>query len=240
MPYFCAMFMMSVDCNLPEELLPFELFGLCLQEPMALITNWLIALTSFTLFFRIQRPLSSFSKHWRLFYLYFGISTFFGGLGHVLFNYFGIPGKFPCWIFGGLSAFHAAKAMISVNMLTKNLQLIITLFLWVKLFALTSLALYFGSFLFVMIDAVITYLFFCMGFGFYYWSIGYSNFKYTVYAIIILLPSIFIFTLKLNPHIWFNKDDLSHILMVITIIFFYLGIRGFGMFESRSQHQLSE
>jgi hypothetical protein len=221
------MFFLNVTCDIPAELLPFEWLGLCFQEPMALITNWLIALTSFVLFTRIQKPFSRFEKHWRYFYLFFGISTFFGGLGHLLFNYFQVYGKFPCWIFGVLASYHAAKAMISVNMIQANTQRFLTRLLYMKMVLLGSLALYFGSFIFIMMDAIITYLFFCMGFGIYYWQKGFDNFKYTVYAIIILLPSIFIFTLKINPHIWFNKDDLSHVLMVLTIIFFYISIRGF-------------
>lgn len=231
---------MNVVCEVPEELLPFELFGWCLQEPMALVTNWLIAITSFTIFFRMKPPYSKFSRHWRYFYLFFGISTFFGGLGHVFFNYFDTPGKFPCWFFGVISSYHASKAMISVNMITKSFQTKITFFLIVKMFLLGGLAMYFESFLIIMMDAIITYLFFCMGFGIYYWKKGYSNFKYTVYAILILLPSIFIFTLKVNPHVWFNKDDLSHVLMAFTIIFFYLGVRGYGVFELKSKHELIE
>jgi hypothetical protein len=211
-------------CGIAADKLPFELFGLCLQEPMALITNWLIASTSFILFARISKPTTLFQKHWRMFYLMFGISTVFGGLGHLLFYYFDVFGKFPCWVFGFIAAFHAGKAMISNKMISETRQKRLTQFLLFKMLVLGGMAVLMGSFIYVMIDASITYLFFCLGFGMYYWKNGNDGFKYTVIAVLVLLPSIFIFTLQINPHIWFNKDDLSHILMVTTIIFFYFGI----------------
>lgn len=217
---------LSVDnvCAIPVEKLPFSMFGLCLQEPMALITNWLIAATAFYLFSRMKIVENAFQYHWKKFYLFFGISTFFGGLGHLLFNYFDVFGKYPCWAFGILSAFHAGKAMISIHILRRAIQRRLTYFLIFKGVLLGVSAILMQSFLFIMIDATITYLFFCLGLGIYYWRKGVPSFKYTVYAVLILFPSIFIFTLQFNPHLWFNKDDLSHILMVTTIIFFYFGV----------------
>lgn len=200
------------------------MFGLCLQEPMALITNWLIAITSFILYRLIKSPQNEYQRHWKFFYLIFGISTFFGGLGHVLFNYFDVYGKFPCWFFGTIAAYHAGCAMINVSILSPKLIKKLKHILIIKAVVFGLIAFVFQSFLFIMVDATITYLFFCLGFGAYYWRKGIQSFKYTVFAVLILFPSIFIFALKINPHLWFNKDDLSHVLMVTTIIFFYFSI----------------
>ena len=221
-------------CSIPVEKLPFTMFGLCLQEPMGLLTNWLIALTAFYFYIRIKMPTTLFQKHWKLFYLFFGISTFFGGLGHLLFNYFDVYGKFPCWFFGVISAYHAGKAMISIHLISFKLQRRLTFFLLIKGLILLMLAVIKTSFLFIMVDATITYLLFCLGFGIYYWQKGLTSFKYTVYAVLILFPSIFVFSLQLNPHLWFNKNDLSHVLMVTTIIFFYFGIVNFKDIESKA------
>jgi len=211
-------------CNIPAERLPFSVFGLCLQEPMALVTNWIIAITAFILYFRLSIPKSEFERNWRKFYLFFGMSTFLSGFGHVLFNYFDVYGKYPTWILGVIAAYHAGKAMISLDVLKPSVKDKLNWILYAKMITFLLIALVFKSFVFIMADAVITYLFFCLGFGIYYWRKGIKSFRYTVVAVVILFPSIFIFTLQFNPHIWFNKDDLSHILMVFTIIFFYLGI----------------
>lgn len=234
--------LLSVEnvCNIPLERLPFSVFGLCLQEPMALVTNWIIAITAFILYFRLKNAESSFQVSWRKFYFFFGLSTFFSGFGHVLFNYFDVYGKYPTWILGLIAAYHAGKAMISLNVIETSTRRMFNWVLYAKLITFATLALILQSFIFVMVDAVITYLFFCLGFGIYYWRKGISSFKYTVIAVLILFPSIFIFTLKVNPHIWFNKDDLSHILMALTIIFFYLGVSRLNEIELERLISLKE
>ena len=226
------MFWLNTACNIAPEKLPFTWNGLCLQEPMALLTNWVIAITALYLFFRIKRPFSAFRRNWRKFYLFFSISTFFGGLGHLLFFYFDVFGKYPCWIFGFIAAFYASKAMISVNMLTESMKRNLMWMIYGKLFILLSAAIIFKSFFFVMADAIITYLYFCLGLGLIYLKKGYKSFSYTILAVLILMPSIYIFLMKVNPHIWFNKDDLSHVLMVLTIIFFYIGVVKFANVET--------
>src|SRR5690625_5534161 len=83
--------------------------GLCLQEPMALITNWIIASVAFVLYYKL-RPLSGdFVKNWRFFLISIGLSTFFGGLGHIFFQYTGFYGKIPSWVLGNLAAFFADR-----------------------------------------------------------------------------------------------------------------------------------
>lgn len=215
---------MNNICDIAPEKLPFEMFGLCLQEPMALITNWIIAATAFVIFFRIKTVNNDFQKYWKYFYFAFGLSTFFGGLGHLFFYYFELLGKVPSWSFGIISAFFAGKAMLSIEYISEKQRKFWTFFLYFKAITFGFLALTKGSFIFVLVDAVITYLSFCLGLGLYYWGKGLKSFKYTVLAVIILFPSVFIFLLQINPHIWFNKDDLSHVLMATTILFFYIGI----------------
>lgn len=218
-------------CELPVEKLPFKMFGLCLQEPMALVTNWIVSITTLVVYLKFKPIQNEFQRHWKMFFLLFGISTFFAGLGHVFFNYTLVYGKFPTWILGTFAAYHASKAMISLNVIDLSLKKVMNYVIYLKAAVFLSLAIILESFIFIMVDAVLTYLFFCLGFGAYYWKKGLSSFKYTVIAVVILFPSIFIFTLQVNPHIWFNKDDLSHILMAATIIFFYFGVSKLDQFD---------
>jgi hypothetical protein len=211
-------------CGIPAEKLPFEFMGLCLQEPMALVTNMVIAIICLVIYSKMKLAETNFQKNWKMFFLFFGISTFFSGFGHMFFYYTGVYGKYPTWTLGLISAFYAGKAMISLNVINSKLYKVLIRFLYVKFIVFIALALSLQSFVFVMADATISYLFFCMGFGIYYWRKGLKSFKYTIYAVLFLIPSIFIFTLQLNPHLWFNKEDLSHVLMATTIIFFYFGV----------------
>jgi hypothetical protein len=40
-----------------------------------------------------------------------------------------------------------------------------------------------------------------------------------------MVPSAIIFLAKINPHPWFDKNDLSHVLLTIGIIYFYKGVQ---------------
>lgn len=219
-------------CDIPADKLPFSIGGLCLQEPTAFLSNMLISFTAFVIYYKYKSEKlsfeSDFHKHWKLFFLYIGCGTFLGGFGHVFFQYTGYYGKFPSWILAFIAAFHAAKAMISLPILSKKMYRFALGFIFVKFFILLGLALYTKMFLYVTIDTSITYLIFCMGLGIHYWLKGLDSFKYTVLAVAVVIPSVFIFTLNLNPGLWFNKNDLSHVLIAITIVIFYIGIVRFN------------
>ena len=218
-------------CDIPADKLPFSIGGLCLQEPTALMSNMLISITAFVIYYRYKSnatPIESdFHRHWKQFFLFIGLSTFFGGFGHVFFYYTGFYGKFPSWILAFIAAYHSSKAMISLPIISRNLYQFALVFIFLKFIIFLGLALYTNNFLFVTLDSIITYLFFCMGLGIYYWQKGLESFKFTVLAVLVLIPSVFIFTLDLNPGLWFNKNDLSHVLIAITIVLFYIGIINF-------------
>lgn len=206
------------------EIIHFSAFGLNLQEPMALAFNWLIASVCFVAFFTVKNNHSEEIKSWRKFFLFFGLSTFVGGLGHIFFQYFGIYGKFPHWIGGIISAFYAGNAMLyrlENIKLQKNLKLILI----VKGFVFLGLALTLKNFIFIAVDAIITYLFYCGIIGFKFCKKGVAGMSFIVMGVMICIPAAFVYILKINPSIWFNMDDLSHVFMVACIFFFYLGVK---------------
>jgi hypothetical protein len=53
-----------------------------------------------------------------------------------------------------------------------------------------------------------------------------AKFKFFWLGVLILLPTAFIFLLKININKWFDKNDFSHVLFIIGITYFYLGISG--------------
>lgn len=205
----------------------FDWLGLHLQEPMAILMNCLIALFCFYAYFRLRKWDNEANYWWRLFYLVFGISTFFGALGHAFFLYFDVYGKFPCWILGCLANVCAARGMLAFKPFvhpTKTAVLVI----WLKSALLLILALVTKKFVFVSIDAIVTYLAYTGVFAYLLMKRGIPEMKLMVTGVLILLPSAFIFLLKINVHRWLNKDDLSHVLMLICIYCFYRGINAWG------------
>jgi hypothetical protein len=205
----------------------FELFGLHLQEPMAVITNSMISVFCFFAYFRLGRSNGEANRWWRLFYLIFGFSTLLGGLGHALFPYFGVYGKFPCWTLGCLANVCAARGMLTLTPGTgpKRSEII---FVWAKSAVLLILAIATRKFVFVAMDAILTYITYTGIFAWQLYKKGITEMKFMVIGVIILLPSAFIFLLELNPHKWLNKDDLSHLLMLVCVYFFYKGMAALG------------
>jgi hypothetical protein len=212
----------------------FEWLGLHLQEPMAVVTNGMLSLFSLYAYLKLRKWDSEANYWWRLFYLIFGVSTFFGALGHAFFLYFGVFGKFPCWILGCLANVCAARGMLAFAPFVHPKRSAVVL-IWVKSAVLLVMALISQKFLFVAIDAILTYIAYTGAFAFILTTRGVAEMKFMVMGVIILVPSAFIFLLKLNPHRWLNKDDLSHLLMLTCIYCFYKGMMAWG---SRSDQQL--
>ncbi len=206
------------------EIIEFEWMGMHLQEPMALITNWILTLFSFYAFSQLKKGVSQFQDLWKIFFLILGISTFFGGLGHLLFQYAGIPGKFPSWTLGTVAGVFASFAMIILIERPETQKRVRQLVL-IKSFLLLTTAIITRKFLFIIVDTSITYLIFCGYFAYHLHKKNVEGIKLIALGVLVLSPSVLIYTLKINVHTWLNRDDLSHVLMLGCIIFFYLGVR---------------
>lgn len=218
LPYICK------SVNMGMEIIEFSWLGLNLQEPMALITNWILASFSFYAFWQLKKGVSRFQDLWKMFYLVLGTSMIVGGLGHLFFQYTGIPGKYPSWTLGTLAAVYASFAMISLMEKRRN-QKIIERIVVIKAVILLIAGIITQKFLFIAIDTSITYLFFCGYLAVRLHRNNWKGVKFIYLGVLILIPSAIIFSLKINVHRWLNKDDLSHVLMLGCIIFFFLGIR---------------
>jgi hypothetical protein len=201
----------------------FSLFGLDLMEPMALVTNWMIASFCFFAAIRLSGSQDRTIRLFTAFYWSLGISTFFGGLGHVFFQYTGLYGKLPSWSFAILGGVFAGKAVLEVWGNRSGKQFL-HWFLVIKSIVLIVLSVWTLKFIFVTLDAILTYLLYCGFLAWKLWKDKIDAMRFFVFGVLVLLPSAFIFLLKLNPHRYLNKDDLSHLLMLACVIFFYRGI----------------
>ena len=72
-------------------------------------------------------------------------------------------------------------------------------------------------------------LFFSLGYlGFSYSKNINAKFRYLWISLLIVLPSVVIQGLKLNPFSWFDRNDLSHLLLIIGVYFYYVSIKGYS------------
>ena len=207
-----------------QEVIKFELYGLTLQEPMALAANWLMSIFCLYAFFKIRKGKGLDMLWWQRFFISFSIAAFLGGTGHLFFHYLGIPGKFPNWIFTILSGFCAGFAML-VNYPNEVQKKKLRIFILVKGFILLLLAIIFEKFLFIAIDSILTYVIFCGIIARIIHNLGSTEMRFMYYGVLFCAPSVFIFFFKINLHRFLNKDDLSHLLMLGCLMFFYRSIK---------------
>lgn len=212
----------------PEfEIILFELFDLKLQEPMALVTNWMTASFSLFAFFQIKNPIHDFTIWWKRFFLYLAIGTGVAGLGHLFFQYGGIYGKMPSWILAIVSGVCSSFAMMSLleEGNYKNRMKVLVL---LKSMLFLFWALWFANFLFIAIDAILTYLIVCGGGSLFFMKRTIPGMKFILLGVLVLLPSAFFFLMKINLHRYLNRDDVSHLLMLGCIMLFYKGVKQFS------------
>lgn len=212
-----------------------ELLGLIIQEPNAVVSDFVMSVVSLVLGFLLIRKgqNSEFVKWWIAFFILFGVSSMLGAFGHGFYYYFGVMGKIPNWLTGVPIIYFIELAMISLITNLKQKKIF-------KLLALGKMVLVYIVFAWICfaipLDEKPEIPFFPIAFNTIIGVIlsagilGYQflkkepSFKLIVIGVVVMIPSAFVFLMKINPMPYFDKNDLSHVLLTSGIIFFYLGI----------------
>ena len=212
-----------------------DLNGFILLEPNAVVTDFIMAVTSLYIARKLysSRRSSGFTKYWYYFFLTFGFGALLGSMGHGLFHYLGPQGKFPSWISGILSTYFIEKAMIkSYERHNKNNVLgkiaffkMITVFLLV-ITVISSPAFdknHTIGFLPIAINTILG-VFISVSLISGANIKNQSGFRWLIIGVFTMLPSAVIFLMKINLFQWFDKGDLSHVFMIFGICIYYAGI----------------
>ena len=191
---------------------------------MALITNWL--LTFQALYFFLNRPkdnTSTFDRFWAMFFLFFAVSTFFGGLSHFFFYYTALQGKIPGWSAAVISItfIELATATQLPDKWSKKLYSIIA----VKFIVAIAILIFDLDFKWVMVHTG-SGLILILGF----WALaahlkGHPSSRYFLWGILAAIAPLPIRALGFDLHEWFNRDDLSHVFMMVTVFLFQKGVK---------------
>lgn len=220
------------------EKIEFSLFGLDLLEPNAIITDGLLGLLSIYFAYKVTKLTEKhgFFRNWKKFLLYFGIGAILGGVGHTFYNYLGIAGKAPAWYLSTLAVYFIEFSMISIHPNDKAAKFMnrISLIKLVVVSASLSVILFFGNpdlkenlcILFVVFNTLTGVTLTAGALSFYYYRSGFSdNYVFMFAGVLIMIPSAGIFIWDVNLFQWFDKNDLSHLLLGIGIAFFYAGLQ---------------
>ncbi len=215
------------------EKIKFDFYGFHLLEPNAFIGDVLLFLIAMFLVYKIGKynSNSAFSKHFRIFLLLYSLSFFMGGLGHLLFNYWSIPGKYASWFGAFFVSYFVEKAMISLHPNLKT-QVFLNKISMFKLLGMILLEIVLLINVDISNDPSIGLIFPALnstiGLGFSLGILGYyfqkkidGSFKYLWMSTLVALPSLPFQSLKINIHPWFDRNDFSHLLLVISLLFYW-------------------
>lgn len=215
----------------------FNLFGLNLVEPNALIGDSLILIISLFFAYKTNKfsGTNTFFVYWKWFFIIFGISFFAGGLGHVFYNYWGVAGKHFAWYTGIIAVCIIELAMISVfpkKEWIKRLHMFSLTKLFIILVAQTILIntidLTVDPQKGLIIPTINSVLGLGLTLGFlsaYYQRKIADSFKFLWIGALVLIPNVAIQGLKINIHPWFDRNDFSHLLLIIGLFFYMQTIK---------------
>lgn len=205
------------------EKIKFTFFDLALQEPMALVTNWLIALVCIVYFFKTEQT-NSIRTNWRYFFVFMAISTLIGGIGHLFFHYTGMLLKMMAWWFSVISVYFAERTVIDI-VERKSWKNFFRILLPIKLVAAITISAITQDFVWILISSAAAFVLIMLPNYIDRLKHKKDGAGYFVTGILVLLLPAFIQVFKFSPYLWLNKDDLAHLLMIVAITFFFLGTK---------------
>jgi len=217
-----------------------NIFGYKFLEINALYGDTLILIVALILAYNVSKlaEKEAFFNNWKWFFIVFGIGFFAGGLGHFVFHYWGLPGKYASWYLGIVAVYFVERAVISIYP-NEKWRGRFNSFFKIKL----MLALLGATWVFVFIDISqdpqkgllvptinsIIGLGLIVGFmGYYYQKTIAPSFKYLWISALVLIPSAIFQSKKINIHQWFDRNDASHILLIISLFLYYKAIKGYS------------
>ena len=200
-----------------------------IDEPITMLTDFLVAGVCFYAFLQIRKQASNsiLKRYLKNFFLLTAISTLLGGLlGHG-FNYaLSIYWKLPYWLISmmGVVLIERGIILFSSKWISKRLISFFSWLNWVELIVFITLAVYFLEFNFVIAHSAYGFLLVISAFNIYiYYKTRNQGSVYFLLGSGILVVGAAIFGAKLNFGHWFNHMDISHVFMAVSGFFFYKG-----------------
>lgn len=228
---------MKIGEDFPK--IEFELFGLDLVEPNAIIGDTILFLTAIFFAYKIGKfsYQNEFLRNWRIFFVVFGFSFLFGGIGHTFYNYLGLYGKYPSWYLGIFAIYFLERAMISLHESEQFRQRFTKLIGYQMVLAILGAT---AVFVFVDLEPDVSKglkvpslntfigLVFALGVLGLKYSKQYGKyFYYFFWSLFILLPTAITQTFKISFAQWFDRNDISHLFLWFGLILYFLGVRAY-------------
>lgn len=200
--------------------------GLSLSEPVTFFTDLLIAVSCCVFCSLIRKNIANrcSRNYWQLFFGTLAVSTFTGGVGHLLRVYTGTNLLLCSWLLAGVAIFFFEMNAMSL-IANRRLRLLLSAFLVVKLIVFVIYTLVYGNFTGVKIHAALGLLFVV----FFIHLISFLRFHasgsvFIMIGIVLSTLSAFVHSMRFTiSERWFNHNDLSHVIVLVSLFILYQG-----------------
>ena len=211
--------------NTPE----LHLGNLIIVEPTTAGTDLILTILCLFFFMWLSRFRSiciSISR-WRNFFLLMGLSTLFGSIVHGLKNYQSPAYHYDFWmamnIVSGIAVYFAQMATIRSNFSASRFKTILTTVPNFQLLFFLAVLYFFRNYNIVIIQ-IAAGMIPIMFINLYDYYKGSRGGAWLATGIGFGCLSGLVHALKFSPHVWFNHDDLSHVLLMCSFFFIFFGV----------------
>ncbi|MFO0357922.1 MAG: DUF6962 family protein [Sphingobacteriaceae bacterium] len=212
-------------------------------EPTTIITDLILAFFCFWCFRSISnyQNRSESVERWSMFFLFIGISTFFGSIAHSIscdtssFTYKTV--WLVMQITSGLSVFYAQQSVISAEIGDHKQKQNLERFTHVQFVVFAICVVFFMSFKVVAINSAIgllQLLYFTFPQKIKVWN--YNSMVSS--GFIISFGSIYVNRNHLSFASWFNYNDIAHMIMLLSLFLIFYGVKHkhrFAMLSNNSE-----
>lgn len=211
-----------------------NILGIRLQEPITTFTDLLVTVVCFYAYWKIKKSNNSSRavQHIKYYFILMGIGIGLGGLiGHGFQYVFSYEWKCVGWVLGMFAVlfFEFSALEYTANLIPKKLHKMLMGFSIIEIIIALTFTVAFVDFKYVQYHMV--YGFIMVIFSLHlliYYKTNDNGSRWMLAGVAMLVVAISAFNYRVAPHIWFNHNDLSHILIAISTYLFLKGALQLG------------
>jgi hypothetical protein len=218
------------------------LFGFKLFEPVTILTNSTVVFYGLFAFLRILSSDHVLSRYWGMAFLLVGLSNFLSAITHGVHEQLGDTFLRVSWFLSNavslicLYFFYRAAFTFS-NVKKENTARVINYVVLIWVAALLVVTFFLNDFLLIKIHAGIALVYSLIVHVIMYKK-KHPGSGYIVAGISISFLSIIVHSIKFSFSEWFNYKDIAHMIMLVSLILLYKGVRRtIGLSKISAEHQ---
>jgi len=223
-----------------------NILGIRLQEPITTITDLLVTVVCFYAYWKIEKSdvSSKAVQYIKYYFVLMGIAIALGGLiGHGFQYIFPHESKSVGWVIGMFAVlfFEFSALNYTANLIPSKLHKVLIGFCLIEIVIALIFTVSFMDFKYVQYH--MSYGFIMVVFSLHlliYYKTNDNGSRWMLAGVAMLAIAISAFNYRVAPHIWFNHNDLSHVIIAVATYLFLKGALHLGEPPKKLATQKSE